>query len=349
MALAQLTRRLGHKNAVLPVGGPAVPALIRGRRFVATQYPENEDEAHAKTFAVPGTVPLISAEEYNESKEWLRSIGGEGEVRLELPDDAADPSASDSGLGAVSPAIITLDNPKARNAMSGVMMSQFSDIVDKLEKWDQGMAVILRGAGKEAFSAGSDLRAAREHLAAPSEGLRMCRFMQSLLTRFRRLPLISVAAIDAPAVGGGSELALTPDHRIMASEHAIIRSVHAKIGTCPGWGGGSRFVSVLGRQRALLALGSCRPINAQEALAWGLCDEIAPPGEAVSHARGFLAANYFDGGGAVAAIRGIKRMVAAADELEHERALAVERDTFASLWGGPANLAALAASGKKKK
>jgi len=76
----------------------------------------------------------------------------------------------------------------------GAMLVQFSDIVGELENWKDGRAVILRGAGGT-FCSGGDLKMAKA-LVASSKFTAMCNFMQDALTRFYRLPLLSVAFVE---------------------------------------------------------------------------------------------------------------------------------------------------------
>ena len=138
-------------------------------------------------------------------------------------------------------ATVRLQNPEKRNAVTPSMMIQYSEAVQKLERacadgGDETTVVVLRGEGRF-FCSGADLSAASKHLGTKEAGAAMCLFMSHWTTRFAQLPLISVAAIEGGAVGGGTELASACDHRVMASD-AVWKMVHVTHGLSPGWGGG---------------------------------------------------------------------------------------------------------------
>ena len=101
-------------------------------------------------------------------------------------------------------AILTIDNERIRNALSGSMMVQLRDAVNKLEEWKEGKGVILIGAGGN-FCSGADLNIAKQ-FNSPEHGEAMCKLMQNTLTKFKRLPLISTAVIEGKALGGGAEV-----------------------------------------------------------------------------------------------------------------------------------------------
>lgn len=103
-------------------------------------------------------------------------------------------------------AVITLANDKSRNAMSGRMMVKLAEIVDELERWQDGKAVILNGLNKT-FCSGADLTVARSILTH-EEGEMMCSFMHDTVLRFKALPFISVAAVQGQALGGGAEASI---------------------------------------------------------------------------------------------------------------------------------------------
>ncbi|PNI87328.1 ECHDC1 isoform 12, partial [Pan troglodytes] len=107
----------------------------------------------------------------------------------QFPGGSIDLQKEDNGIG-----ILTLNNPSKMNAFSGVMMLQLLEKVIELENWTEGKGLIVRGA-KNTFSSGSDLNAVKS-LGTPEDGMAVCMFMQNTLTRFMRLPLISVALVQ---------------------------------------------------------------------------------------------------------------------------------------------------------
>ena len=106
-------------------------------------------------------------------------------------------------------AVISISNPDKKNAMNGIMMVQLAEVVDELETWNDGKAVIVHGT-HGTFCSGADLSVAKA-IQTPEEGGEMCALMQRTLMRLRRLPLISVAAIEGRALGGGAEVRLGED------------------------------------------------------------------------------------------------------------------------------------------
>jgi enoyl-CoA hydratase/carnithine racemase len=130
---------------------------------------------------------------------------------------------------------LTLSNPARRNALSGQMMVQLADHVDKLVsdiQYEDTTCVVVRGEGGF-FCSGADLTSASQDLQSSQDGMDMCILMQSTLHKLRSLPLVSLAEIRGGAVGGGTELALACDIRIVEDD-AVFQMVHASMGLSPG-------------------------------------------------------------------------------------------------------------------
>ena len=102
-------------------------------------------------------------------------------------------------------AVVTIENHKRKNALTGHMMVALKGVVNELENWEHGKAVVLRGYG-DTFCSGGDLTAVMKEIGTPEEGRMMCEYMQETLTRFMELPLISVAALNGKTLGGGAEV-----------------------------------------------------------------------------------------------------------------------------------------------
>lgn len=101
-------------------------------------------------------------------------------------------------------AVISLLNSERKNALTGYMMVKLAEVVDELEQWQHGKALILHGCDGS-FCSGADLSIVKT-INTPKEGNLMCAFMQRTLTRLGSLPLVSVAAIEGRALGGGAEV-----------------------------------------------------------------------------------------------------------------------------------------------
>jgi enoyl-CoA hydratase/carnithine racemase len=168
---------------------------------------------------------------------------------------------------------ITLSQPVHKNAMSGKMMVELLDAVEHLEQNSEVAMVQVTGEG-DFFCSGADLSVIEK-----IEGRVMCEFMMETTSRLRALPAVSVALINGGGcVGGGTELATACDLRLFAPT-ATWRCVHPKMGISPGWGGGMRLASILGRARAVDVLCNARKFSAEDCVKLGLCDGVAAPGQ----------------------------------------------------------------------
>lgn len=256
----------------------------------------------------------------------------------QFPGGSIDLQKKDDGIG-----ILTLNNPSKRNAFSGAMILQLLEKVTELENWTEGKGLIVHGA-KNTFSSGSDLNAVKA-LGTPEDGMALCMFMQNILTRFMRLPLISVALIQGWALGGGAEFLTACDFRLMTKESEI-RFVHKEMGIIPSWGGATRLVKIIGSRQALKVLSGALKLDSQKALKLGMIEAILESSnetECLEEAQEWLK-QFTKGPPEV--IRALKTCISASKELGLEEALQTERDLLGTLWGGPANLEAIARKGK---
>ncbi|XP_021246517.1 ethylmalonyl-CoA decarboxylase isoform X1 [Numida meleagris] len=241
--------------------------------------------------------------------------------------------------------ILTLNNSQLMNAFTGTMMLELQERVTELENWKDGKGLIIRGAGKT-FCSGSDLNAVKA-ISNSKDGMNMCMFMQNTLTRLMRLPLISIALVQGKALGGGAELTTACDFRLM-TPGSEIRFVHKHMGLVPGWGGAARLVRIVGSRAALQLLSGADQVDPERALRLGLSEGTLSSSDesgSLEEAQAWLS-QYTEGPAIV--IRAVKKVVTAGRELPLEAALRTERDVFGTVWGGPANLEALARRQKHK-
>ena len=187
-------------------------------------------------------------------------------------------------------AVITLSSGGTRNAMSPGMMLHFADAVGTLETWSsgRGRGCILTGAGGT-FSSGADL-SSDTRLFTPPYGAAMSALMSDATARLAALPLVSVAAVEGHAVGGGAELATACDFRVVTPTSKI-QFAHAARGLIPGWGGLSRLRAIVGVKNALFICGSAAVMDAEQAARFHLADAILEPSAELSmveHAIAFL-------------------------------------------------------------
>jgi len=169
-------------------------------------------------------------------------------------------------------ALVTLERPAKLNALTPVMLDELERIARVLESDLDVRIVVLTGAGEKAFCAGADINewAALQPL---DMWRRWIRRGHQVFDQWARLRQPVIAAINGHAFGGGLELAITADIRI-AAEHAQFALPEASIGTCPGWSGSQRLVSLVGPSHAkYLALSGMR-VAAADARTSGLVHEV---------------------------------------------------------------------------
>ncbi|WP_428261471.1 enoyl-CoA hydratase/isomerase family protein [Haliangium sp.] len=234
-------------------------------------------------------------------------------------------------------ATIIFDRPEVLNALDFAAMQQFADIVsdlgDALAAPDADVRVlILTGAGRDAFCSGGDVRALAEHRGA-TDGARLGRIMGDALWALERLPIPVIAAINGYALGGGTEIALACDLRVVA-EDVRFGLVHASLALIPGWGAGQRLLRQIGYGRAMDMLLAARPYSAAELFELGVIQHIAPPGEALDRARAL--AEHVAGLDA-ATVRAVKGLLHDGCTLPYDEALTAERARFPGLWAADAH------------
>ncbi len=176
-------------------------------------------------------------------------------------------------------ALITLNRPKALNALCGQLMDELTDAIKTAEADAAVGAIVLTGS-ERAFCAGADIKELQAHDFISA-------YMNDLITRNweevgrARKPVI--AAVSGFALGGGCELAMMCDF-ILASDTAKFGQPEIKIGTIPGAGGTQRLTRVIGKSKAMEMVLTGRMMDADEAERAGLVSRIIPKAELVDEA-----------------------------------------------------------------
>src|SRR6476620_763822 len=176
-------------------------------------------------------------------------------------------------------ALITFDLPgKGANILSLTVLQELAAILDEVEKRKDLAGLVIKSGKPGTFIAGADIREFLASLGAPkSEVVAMCRRGQMLFQRLSQLPMVSVAAIDGICVGGGAELAVWCDRRVMSDNPKTeIGFPEVKLGLYPGWGGTVRAPRIVGLANALEMITSGEPIDGKAALAMGLASDRVP-------------------------------------------------------------------------
>jgi enoyl-CoA hydratase/carnithine racemase len=168
-------------------------------------------------------------------------------------------------------AVITIDRPHARNAISLETMDQMEKALDGAEG---ATALVITGAGDRAFASGGDLKelsALRTELEASAMAFRM----RSICDRIARFPAPTIAALNGHALGGGAEVAVAADIRLAADDIKIGFNQVA-LAIMPAWGGAERLTKLVGYSKALLLAGTATVLDAAEAERIGLVDRVLP-------------------------------------------------------------------------
>lgn len=167
-------------------------------------------------------------------------------------------------------AVITINHPPA-NAWNLATMLEFEKAVDDVEADKDVRVIVLTGAGEKCFSAGFDVSdAANSHTTSPKG--------RELWRRIDRFPKPVIAAINGFALGGGLELAMCCQFRIMADGPKVLLGLtELNLGIIPGWGGTQRLPLIVGKAKALDMILFSKKIGAREALEIGLVNQISPP------------------------------------------------------------------------
>ncbi len=182
-------------------------------------------------------------------------------------------------------AVLRITRPERRNAVDVATAQGLREGFDRFEKDDDARVLIVCGEGPEAFCAGADLKALAEAAAAGIDPLEwLPRFPDGPLG-FTRLQASkpTIAAISGWCLAGGLELALWCDLRI-ATEDAKLGFTERRFGVPLIDGGTQRLPRIVGMGRALEMILTGRILEAGEAHAWGLLNEVVPPSEHVSRA-----------------------------------------------------------------
>ncbi|MGL5616461.1 MAG: short-chain-enoyl-CoA hydratase [Sarcina sp.] len=168
-------------------------------------------------------------------------------------------------------AIVTLNRPKALNALNSETLQDLDKVVDYLKEEDDIFAVILTGAGGKSFVAGADISEMKD--LNEEQGREFGILGNNVFRKLENLSKPVIAAIPGFALGGGCELAMACDIRI-ASEKAKFAQPEVGLGITPGFGGTQRLPRLVGEGRAKELIYTGAIIKADEALRIGLVNKV---------------------------------------------------------------------------
>jgi enoyl-CoA hydratase/carnithine racemase len=228
-------------------------------------------------------------------------------------------------------AILTIDRPGARNAISLATMDALDGALDAAA---DANVLVIRGSGDRAFISGGDLKELakiRTHEAALAMAVRMRR----LCDRIATFPAPVIAALNGHALGGGAEVAVAADIRVAADDIRIGFN-QADLAIMPAWGGAERLTALVGRAQALLLTTTGERLGTPEAHRIGLIERV--------YARAVFETSWLALAGRIAAAPGrpIKSVIASAAPHHHPASERAATAAFATLWTSDAHWNAVA-------
>jgi enoyl-CoA hydratase/carnithine racemase len=221
-------------------------------------------------------------------------------------------------------ATLRLDRPKL-NPLNRQVAVEIGEAVDAAAADENVRALVVWG-GERVFAAGADIKEMGERDAVTM--FRYIGFFQDVFTRLDDLPVVTIAAINGYALGGGCELALACDFRICA-EDSQLGQPEILLGVIPGAGGTQRLPRLIGAGRAKDLIYSGRFVGADEALRIGLVDKVVPAADVYSTALEW-AERY--AGGPTVALMAAKQAIQKGMDVDLATGLLIERQAFAALF-----------------
>jgi enoyl-CoA hydratase len=180
---------------------------------------------------------------------------------------------------------LTLNRPEARNALSFPTLMLLREHLAEIKNDAHIWAVAITGAGDQAFCAGADLKERRTMPAAQVP--EFVRQIRGTMDDLAALPQPTLAVINGHAFGGGCEMALACDLRIL-DQRAMIGLTETSLAIIPGAGGCVRLPRLVGTAKAKELILLAKRLGADEALQIGLVHEIATPGQIRACAEAML-------------------------------------------------------------
>ncbi len=215
---------------------------------------------------------------------------------------------------------IEISKPKA-NTYDLPMMRELDEAIEEMRFDDGAKVIVLTSAQPGFFSAGADIEMLKA--SQPDFKAMFCLHCQETLDKFASTPKVVIAAISGHCVGGGLEIALACDLRMMAKDSGKIGLPEVTLGVLPGTGGTQRLPRLIGASRALDLMITGRLLTPEEAWAIGLVNYVYPK-ETFSeevHRYAVALAN-----GPSRAVSLIKRSVLEGIEMPLAAGLALERE-----------------------
>jgi len=178
-------------------------------------------------------------------------------------------------------AVVTLNRPESLNALNRQVFAELEMVFDEIAVDSGVRSVILTGSGSKVFAAGADVSELKDLTALEAREFAMAAFRTQ--EKICRLPKPTIAVLNGFTLGGGCELAMCCDLRI-AAENARLGQPEINLGIIPGGGGTQRLARLVGVSRAKELIFTGKIITAQQALEWGLINQVLPSEQLIEEA-----------------------------------------------------------------
>lgn len=219
-------------------------------------------------------------------------------------------------------AIVTIDRPKALNALNSETLADLDIVITDLENDSNIYCVILTGSGEKAFVAGADIAEMKD--LNEEQGREFGILGNKVFRRLENLDKPVIAAISGFALGGGCELAMSCDIRI-ASEKAKFGQPEAGLGITPGFGGTQRLPRIVGIGKAKELIYTGAIVKADEALRIGLVNKVVTLETLIEEAKAM--ANSIIANAPIA-VKLCKDAINRGMQVDMDSAIAIEAEDF---------------------
>ena len=195
-------------------------------------------------------------------------------------------------------AVLTLDDPRgSANVFSRAVLDELEKHLTALAGRKELAGLVIRSGKPGVFVVGADIREFVANIDLPKDQIaKMSTHGRQLFERLSKLPFVTVAAIEGQCVGGGAEMSLWCDRRVMAGDtRPAFGFPEVKLGLLPGWGGTVRAPRVLGLYNAVEMITSGESIDVKAAQAMGLVSDVVPAAKLLAAAINVIRAEQKSG------------------------------------------------------
>ncbi len=244
---------------------------------------------------------------------------------------------------AAATARVTFEDPKGINILSTAVIQQLKQHIDTIAANPDVRVIVFTGAGKT-FLAGADIKEMCAY--DPKKGSEFADRGHDCYDAIANMhQVVTIAAVNGAAMGGGCELALACDIRVAVPE-AKIGLPEVSLGLIPGWGGTQRLWRIVGPSKARRMIFTGRPVTGEQALQVGLVDELAPPEQLGEVVDGLVAQILANG---PAAVRLAKRSLLVGETEGFKDGHRAEIQAFGEAFAHPQGREGLKAFVEKRK